>query len=98
MTITDDFSALANAIVRQANREIRTWNATHPPRYYVTLQPVLGRRVRYYDHHDWEWRQGEYVLVPQFKAKATPDLLMRDLSWATRIAEEIGGKVIDTHC
>ncbi len=93
--ITEDFTALANAMARQANREIAEYHAGHPPRYYVVVRPVLGRAMRYYDHHEWEWRGGEYVLVPQFKGHAAPDLLMRDLDWATRIAVEIGGKVID---
>lgn len=95
-TETAATTALVQAMVRQANREIAEYNATHPRRYYVIVRPVMGRAVRYYDHHEWEWRGGEYVLVPQFQKKADPSLLMRDLDWATRIAGEIGGKVVDT--
>jgi hypothetical protein len=90
------WSGLAQAMAAQANREIREYNATHPPRYYVVVKPVMGRRTRYYDHHEWEWRAGDYVQVPQYKSRPDPSLLMRDREWAERIALEIGGQVVDT--
>ena len=90
------WGGLANAMAAQCRREIAAYNATHPPRYYVVVKPVMGRSTRYYDHHEWEWRGGEYVQVPQFKARRDPDLLMRDKAWADKIATEIGGTVIDT--
>lgn len=90
------WSGLANEMAAQARREIAAYYATHPPRYYVVVKPVMGRSTRYYVNHEWEWRGGEYVQVPQFKGRPDPDLLMRDRDWAERIAKEIGGRVVDT--
>lgn len=93
--IGDFASALANAMAQQARREIAEYNATHPPRYLVVVKPVMGRRVRYYERHEWKWHKGQYDLFPVFRSKPSDDLLMRDHEWAKKIAAEIGGKVID---
>lgn len=95
-SLVNGITTLVQAMAAQARREIAEYNATHPPRYYVVVRPVMGRAVRYYDRHEWEWFGDKYVQVPLFAKRPDPALLMRDRAWAEKIAAEVGGKVVDT--